>query len=180
MKAYKHLFKYIMYFITVIVLVFLDQFTKYLSQIKLKNKAPFEVISDIIELRYLENDGMAWGMLGGKIQLFTIFTIVLIILVIALMIRIDLKMSMADNPKALLSLQIVLVVLIAGAVGNLIDRVRLNYVIDFIYFKVIDFPIFNVADCYVVISTFVLLLMIMFFVKEDDWNLLLSCNKRSE
>ena len=119
-------------------------------------------------------------MLGGKIQLFTIFTIVLIILVIALMIRIDVKMSMADNPRALLSLQIVLVVLIAGAVGNLIDRVRLNYVIDFIYFKVIDFPIFNVADCYVVISTFVLLLMIMFFVKEDDWNLLLSCNKRSE
>ena len=52
-KAYKHLFKYIMYFITVIVLFFLDHFTNYLSHIKLKNKAPFEVISDIIELRYL-------------------------------------------------------------------------------------------------------------------------------
>lgn len=54
------------------------------------------------------------------------------------------------------------------AVGNLIDRVRLNYVIDFFYFKLIDFPIFNVADCYVVVACIIFAFLILFYYKEDS------------
>lgn len=178
MKNRKHcIFKYIFYIILAAMLVFFDQYTKYLAAIKLKNNPPFRLISGIIELRYLENDGMAWGMLGGKIQLFTIFTFILMILMCVLIVRIDIMKEKADRPRTLMILQIIVVILVAGAIGNLIDRIRLGYVIDFIYFKLINFPIFNVADCYVVISTFGLLLMIMFFVNEHDWSLLLSGNK---
>lgn len=170
----KVMIKYLVYLLFVSLLVFLDQLSKYISIKNLKNNKPYEIISGIIELRYLENDGMAWGILGGKIQLFAIFTIVLIIAVILFMIRIDLKLNEATNPHTLIFLQAIFVLLIAGAIGNLIDRIKLNYVVDFIYFKVINFPIFNIADCYVVISTLLLFLMILFFVNEKDWELLLS------
>ena len=59
----------------------------------------------------------------------------------------------------------------AGAIGNLYDRVTLNYVIDFIYFVYINFPIFNVADCYVTISTAILLILFIFVFREDDLNM---------
>ena len=50
----------------------------------------------------------------------------------------------------------------------MIDRVRLNYVIDFFYFRLIDFPIFNVADCYVVIACLLFVVLILFYYKEED------------
>ena len=60
------------------------------------------------------------------------------------------------------------VLLCAGAVGNMIDRVRLGYVIDFFYFRLIDFPIFNVADCYVVAACIVFALLVLFYYREED------------
>lgn len=60
------------------------------------------------------------------------------------------------------------VLLCAGAAGNMIDRLRLNYVIDFFYFNLIDFPIFNVADCYVVCACIAFVLLILFYYKEED------------
>ena len=58
--------------------------------------------------------------------------------------------------------------IIAGAVGNMIDRALHQYVIDFFYFKLIDFPIFNVADIYVTVSTILILLLILFYYKEEE------------
>lgn len=56
----------------------------------------------------------------------------------------------------------------AGAAGNLIDRIRFGYVVDFFYFRLIDFPVFNVADIYVTVSFAVLLLLVFFQYKEED------------
>ena len=56
----------------------------------------------------------------------------------------------------------------AGAAGNMIDRVRQGFVVDFLYFKLIDFPIFNVADCYVTLSALGLVLLIIFYYKDED------------
>ena len=56
----------------------------------------------------------------------------------------------------------------SGAAGNLIDRVSQGYVVDFLYFKLIDFPIFNVADCYVVIAAFAAVFCIMFYYNDED------------
>ena len=67
-----------------------------------------------------------------------------------------------------LVLRILAVLIVAGAIGNFIDRLRLGYVVDFFYFCLIDFPIFNVADIYVTVSTFVLLFVMFFYYKEED------------
>ena len=61
-----------------------------------------------------------------------------------------------------------LFLLVSGAVGNMIDRLTQKYVVDFLYFKLIDFPIFNVADCYVVIATFSLILLFFFFYSDEE------------
>ena len=58
--------------------------------------------------------------------------------------------------------------LIAGALGNIVDRLRFDYVVDFISFVLIHYPIFNVADCYIVVSAILLFLLFMFVYKEAD------------
>ena len=70
--------------------------------------------------------------------------------------------------KKYLPLRICTVFILSGGLGNFIDRVRLNYVVDFFYFELIDFPIFNVADIYVTVTMFVLLFLIFFYYKEED------------
>ena len=60
----------------------------------------------------------------------------------------------------------------AGAVGNMIDRVRYDYVVDFIYLVCIQFPIFNVADIYVTTATVILVFQILFVYKTNDFNFL--------
>ena len=60
------------------------------------------------------------------------------------------------------------VAITAGALGNFIDRLYLEYVIDFLYFKLINFPIFNVADCYITVSCVVFMILMFFYYKEED------------
>ena len=67
-----------------------------------------------------------------------------------------------------LPLRICAVLILSGAFGNCIDRIRLNYVVDFLYFKLINFPIFNVADIYVTVAAFLLVILILIYYKEDD------------
>jgi signal peptidase II len=65
-------------------------------------------------------------------------------------------------------MRFLMVFIAAGAVGNMIDRVFLGYVRDFLYFSLIDFPIFNVADIYVTCATILLILLLLFYYKEED------------
>ena len=69
-------------------------------------------------------------------------------------------------------LEALLVLIASGAVGNMIDRVQFNYVVDFFYFKLIDFPIFNVADIYVSVSCVLLAILVIFFYKDEDFDFL--------
>ena len=70
--------------------------------------------------------------------------------------------------KRFFLMRTVAVLLAAGAVGNLIDRMRYSYVVDFLYFKLIDFPVFNVADCYVTVGAVLLAVLILFVYKEEE------------
>ena len=70
--------------------------------------------------------------------------------------------------KKYTALNYIIVFLIAGAIGNYIDRIAKNYVVDFIYFSLINFPVFNVADCYVTVSVILLFILILFYYKDDD------------
>lgn len=148
-------------FIGIVILVALDQLTKYLAIACLKDKPAFKIINGVLELNYLENRGAAFGMLQNQ-RIFVIFVTVIILGVIIYIL------CKSPNGRKYTLMHILLSLISAGAVGNMIDRIRLDYVVDFIYITLINFPIFNVADMYVTFATVILILALLFYYKEND------------
>lgn len=149
------------YFVIFFFLVLFDQWSKHLAVLHLKGQADIPLIKDVFELSYLENTGMAWGLFAGGRWVFLAGTV----LILALICYAFWKAPLIKRYRLL---RIVLVVLSAGAVGNLIDRLLHGYVVDFFSFCLIHFPIFNVADCYVVIAGFLFVLIFLFYYKDED------------
>jgi signal peptidase II len=147
------------------LLVFLDQFTKHLAVIHLQDKPAFKIIDGVLELNFLKNSGAAFGMLQNQ-KVFFILVAVLILVIIGYVL-----FRLPDEKKYNI-LHIILVLIASGAAGNMIDRVKNDYVVDFIYFVLINFPIFNVADIYVTVATFVFVFLILFYYKENDFSFL--------
>ncbi|MDO4439315.1 MAG: signal peptidase II [Eubacteriales bacterium] len=147
----------------IVVLIGFDQWTKKLAVEYLMNKPSIPLIKDVLELTYVENFGAAFGMMQGKHGFFTI---------IAICVTLFLLFAIAVIPltKRYIPLMLSFVFIIAGALGNLVDRVLHTYVVDFIYFKLIDFPVFNVADIYISVSCAVLVLLVMFYYKDEELN----------
>ena len=143
------------------LLVLFDQATKYLAVRHLKNQPPISVIPDVFELYYLENHGAAFGILQGQKVFLIAVTAITMILLAYLYIRIP-------EAKHYFYIRAIILLLISGAIGNFIDRCLHDYVIDFFYFKFIDFPVFNVADIYVSIAAVLLVLLFCFYFKEED------------
>ena len=149
--------------LTVALLVCLDQYTKYLAVLYLKHQSDIFLIPGVLHLHYLypENRGIAFGMMQGGIPLFVILTLVLSGFIVYLMIR------MPEDPHYR-PLMAVCILILSGASGNLIDRVVRRFVVDFIYFVPIDFPVFNLADVYVVTGCILLVILTLFYYKEED------------
>lgn len=145
-----------------IVLVAFDQFTKYLAVLQLKDQPAVPIIKGVLELNYLENKGAAFGMLQNQ-KVFFILIAIMIMLIIAYVIYL-----LPDDRKYNI-LHSLLVMVGSGACGNMIDRMTNNYVVDFIYFVLINFPIFNVADIYVTVSTALFIILFLFVYKEQDF-----------
>lgn len=165
----KTVWRYLCCLIMVGFLVFVDQFTKVLAVENLKGNSEYKWIPGLLSFRYLENQGAAWGMLFGKQVLLTIVTILAMGVIVYVYIRAEyIYRERLISKGKIISLQIVLAVLFAGAMGNLIDRVKQQYVVDFLYVKFIDFPIFNIADCYVTMAVIALLFLIIFIFNEED------------
>lgn len=144
------------------LLTAIDQVTKYMAVIHLKGKPDIPIIKNVLVLQYLENKGAAFGMLQNQ-KIFFIFIEVLILFVIGFVL-----FRMPVQKKYYL-MHIVLVFIGSGAIGNMIDRMMQDYVVDFIYFVLIDFPIFNIADIYVTCATVVFAFAILFYYKEEDF-----------
>lgn len=155
----------------IIALVALDQYTKYLAVVHLKDKPAYIIINSVLELNYLENRGAAFGMLQNQ-KFFFIFVAAVILSAIGYVL-----FKTPDNKKYRI-LHLLLSLIAAGAIGNMIDRIRFDYVVDFIYFVLINFPIFNVADIYVTISTIALVILLLFIYKENDLNFISFKQKR--
>ena len=164
--------------VLILILLVLDQFTKYLAVTHLKDQDDYIFLPGFIRFSYLENDGAAWGMLSGQIVWFIIVTVVLLAGVFFLMVRLNAMRKKNSERKIFLFLQTDLAILIAGALGNLIDRVHNGYVIDFIKTDFIDFPVFNVADCYVTVSCILLFIFFLFGIKEEELDELLKIKKK--
>lgn len=152
------------------VFIFLDQFTKLLAAGRLKGQADYSVIPGILEFSYLENTGAAFSSFLGK-QSF------LIILTSCVMLYLIWKYFMIPKGKRFLLMHTAFLLIISGGVGNLIDRVRNGYVIDFIYFVPIDFPKFNIADCGVSIGMVLLCIICFFYYKDDELDFLFGKKK---
>lgn len=144
-----------------VVSIGLDQWTKALAVSHLKGHAPFVIWDGVFELYYSENRGAAFGMLQGRQGFFFLIAVVVIAGVLWTLYRLP-------SDRRYLPLTACLFLLVSGAAGNMIDRISNSYVVDFLYFKLIDFPIFNVADCYVVIATCCLILLFFFYYSEDE------------
>lgn len=147
--------------VLIVLLIAFDQFTKQLAVAHLKDKQAFKLIDGVLEFNYLENKGAAFGMLQNQGGFF-VFVAVIVLSVIAYILY------KTPNAKKYTLMHVLLSLIAAGAIGNMIDRIRLDYVVDFIYIILINFPIFNVADMYVSFATAILVLALLFYYKESD------------
>lgn len=147
--------------LSVVLLVLPDQLSKYLASLKLEN-GPAVVIPSVFEFQYIENSGAAFGMLSGKQMLFIV--IAFVFLAAALWFAVHVK-----REKHYLPLRVCAVVMAAGAAGNLIDRIAFGYVRDFLYFMLIDFPVFNIADIYVTVSAACIMILLLTRYREEEW-----------
>ncbi len=145
-----------------VLLVAVDQITKHAAQKQLRDSKPLSIIDGVFELCYLENRGSAFGILQGQKTFFIITAVLVLIAVPYIYAKIPLT-------KRFWYLRVIAVLFLSGAVGNAVDRVLHGYVIDFYYFSFIDFPIFNMADIYVTVATFAMILLILFYYEDDDF-----------
>lgn len=151
--------------IVLILLVALDQITKYLAVINLKDKPAIPIIKDVFELCYLENKGAAFGVLQNQKIFFLIMSVIILVAVVFVLFKVP-------DDKKYNWLHVLLVMVAGGGIGNMIDRIRFDYVVDFFSFVLINFPIFNVADMYVTISMFGLAILVLFVYKDEDFSFL--------
>ncbi|MBP3326326.1 MAG: signal peptidase II [Coprococcus sp.] len=156
---------YVMAFISICLLTFLDQFVKFLINTNMKVGESIQLIKGVFSITYVQNKGAAWGSLSGKRIFLLILTIAILIGVIIMYI----KMVKQDSFKPL---RICAVFLTAGATGNIIDRIIHGFVIDMFDFNLINFPVFNVADIYVTCSVFIILILVIFKYKDEDFDVL--------
>ena len=142
-------------------LVGLDQLTKWLTVLHLQER-PITLIDGVWELTYVENRGAAFGMMQGGRWLFVAFTAAVMLALLALLLFGNYRRHRLFN--------ISLILVIAGGIGNLIDRIANGFVVDMIHVfwenVGFDFPVFNVADIFVVIGS--MLLLVFFFFFYDD------------
>ena len=131
----------------------------------LKDKPAFSVIDGVFELNYLENRGAAFGMLQNQKGFFILISCIVLMAICYILFK------MPEDKKYNI-MHILLVLIASGAVGNMIDRIRLEYVVDFFYFVLINFPIFNMADIYVTVACVLLSVTLLFFYKDEDLDFL--------
>lgn len=144
--------------ITVGVVV-LDQITKWLAVEYLIPIGTVPIIKDALHLTYVENPGAAFGMMQNSRWIFLLVSTVAIIAIIIYLIKFAPK-----NKLALLSLAFIL----GGGIGNMIDRVALGYVVDFIDFRLINFAVFNVADSFVCVGAALLIIYVLFIEGKEN------------
>lgn len=143
------------------VLIWLDQFTKRLAVLHLKDQDSLVLIPGVLELDYLENRGAAFGILQNQRLFLLMLGVVFLIVAVFFLTRIP-------EGRRYALLHILFVMIMAGGAGNMIDRFLLTYVVDFVSFVLIHFPVFNVADMYVVTATALLFILLLFVYKDEE------------
>jgi signal peptidase II len=147
--------------ITGVLVIFLDQLVKqWITQYfavggRLDSSIP--LLGNILELIYVQNRGVAFSLLEGRGSLY-------ILIALAVAVVVWLYWRLRNSPSVLI--KIIFGLIIGGAIGNLIDRLRLGYVVDFIHFKIpaigFSFAVFNVADSSISVGVVLLIVVLLF------------------
>ena len=150
--------QYILMALAAAGIVAADQIVKYLvvAGIELHTQVP--VIDGLFHLTYLQNDGAAFSMLKGQQWLFALMFAVLTVAVVWEFWKKKMPFTTVDRWC--------IACIWAGGLGNMIDRVRLGYVVDMIEVEFMNFPVFNVADCFITCGCFALLISLVFFNRK--------------
>lgn len=168
----KHKIKiYIIPILCIGLLVALDQITKFIVRTSFALYESHPLIKNVFHLTYIQNTGIAWGMFKNGRTIFLILTVLVLLVCACFYAKIP-------QNKRFTPIRVCLVFLVSGAIGNMIDRISLRYVVDFFDFRLINFPIFNVADIYVTVSMIVLILLCAFYYHEHEIDALFSKSER--
>lgn len=130
------------------VLIAIDRLTKYIAVSTVKIDGPSEFLFGLFQFRYVENTGAAFSSFSDKTEILTVATVIIIIFCLVLLLSRKLKP---------LFINICLLLVIAGGIGNVIDRIAYGYVVDFIEPLFVDFAVFNFADCCITVGAFMLI-----------------------
>ena len=144
-----------------VLLTAIDQVSKFLAVANLKPVGNITVIDGFFDLTFVENRGAAFGILNGHRWLFIAITVVV---TIAAFFYLN-KMKECDRVHNILKFSVMLI--LSGAWGNALDRLFRGYVVDYFEFTFINYPVFNVADIYVVCGTVILAVLLLFFIKDE-------------
>ena len=149
--------------IAAVLLVAVDQITKYIALTQLKPIGSVTFIGVFMGFTFVENRGAAFGIFSGKTWLLLVISIIICAVLVW-------AMTKMPKTKEYRKLRVTFVLILSGAVGNIIDRALRGYVVDFFEFTFIKWPVFNMADIYVVVGTIVMAVIIMFFMKDEKEN----------
>ncbi len=150
--------EYTVYSAVVLVGIILDQLTKWLAVKHLMSVSTVPLIEDVLHLTYLENRGAAFGSLQNMPWVFNSVSIIAII-------AMTLYLYLGHAASALQGISVAMI--LSGGIGNMIDRIALGYVVDFIDFRLIDFAIFNGADSFVCVGAGLLILSLVLDLKKE-------------
>lgn len=140
------------------ILVGADQLFKYLAVEYLSDGGYFTVIEKVLRFRYVENTGAVFGSFSNHTAFLTVFSVILLVGAVFLL---------ATNKKRSKFMNVCLILMISGGIGNIIDRIRLGYVIDFIEPTFINFAVFNFADCLITVSAFLIIGYLLYDFFKD-------------
>ena len=146
------------YILIILSLIGIDQFSKYLAIKYLKGVSSIPIINDVFHLTYVENRGAAFGLFQNNQIIFVIVAMIACIVGLYYLYKKDLNLLAKSS----------IILLISGAIGNMIDRVRLGFVVDYFDFRIVWEYVFNIADIFVVVGTILLCIYILFFEDKEQ------------
>lgn len=148
--------------LVILALLILDQVTKHLARTHLRGAEDIILVPRVFQLHYLENRGAAFGLLQDQKFFFLVLCVLFLCASVWFLLRLP-------PSSRYIPLYGIAAGLAAGAAGNGIDRLFRGYVTDFLYFSFINFPVFNMADIYVVVSSIFLVIYVCFVYQEEDF-----------
>ena len=135
-----------------------DQFTKYLTVANIPLYGHVDVFPGAFGLTYVRNTGAAWSSFEGMIWLFTLIFIIFTVAIVWEFSKNKLGFSKLEKWC--------IAAIYGGGLGNMIDRLRLGYVVDMIETEFMEFPVFNVADCFITCGCILMMISLIFFNKN--------------